>query len=322
MKKACVTGAGGFIGSHVVEELVKTGYEVECLVRYTSSGSIGCLAEVDKKIRDKIKITYGDITDFNSMLNLTRGKDCVFHLAALISIPYSYENPFSYIQANIIGSYNILMASKMNKVSKIVQTSTSEVYGTAQYAPIDEKHPMQGQSPYSATKIGADYLAESFFKSFDVPVAIIRPFNCYGPRQSTRAIIPTIITQVLNSDKIKVGSLTPTRDFTYVKDTARAFREIAESDKTIGEVINIGNGQEISVKNLIDEVQSILGTDLPVVSEDARMRPSKSEVFRLIAGIDKAKKLIGWNTEYNLKKGLDETIKYFKNREVSLDYRT
>jgi len=324
MKKAVVTGAGGFIGSHLVEELVQQGYDVECFVRYTSSGSIGCLGEIDPKILKKVKITYGDLTDFNSVLSVTKDKDVVFHLAALISIPYSYENPEGYIKTNIIGTYNVLMASKMNGVKKVVQTSSSEVYGTAEQSPINESHPLKGQSPYSATKIAADKISESFNYSFDLPVAIMRPFNCYGPRQSTRAIIPTIITQALFSDKIRIGSLEPTRDFTFVKDTAKAFVKVAESDKTSGQTINIGNGKEISVGDLIKKILSILGKeDMQVVTEKERLRPETSEVYRLIADCSKAKELIAWAPEYSLEAGIKEAIEYFKAKkdQLNLEYR-
>jgi dTDP-glucose 4,6-dehydratase len=279
MKKVLVTGADGFIGSHLVEELLYRGYDVRAFVYYNSFNSWGWIESFSKSQKDQIEIFIGDIRDPNGVREAMRDIDVVYHLAALIAIPYSYHSPDMYVDTNIKGTLNVLQAARDYKTSRVIITSTSEVYGTAQYVPIDEKHPYQGQSPYSATKIGADRLAESFYRSFNMPITIVRPFNTYGPRQSARAVIPTIITQLLSGQKeIKLGSLTPTRDFNYVKDTVNGFIEIANSDKTIGEEINIATQKEISIGDLAQEIIIQPNPNAKIVTEDQRLRPKKIEV--------------------------------------------
>lgn len=305
-----VTGAGGFIGSHLTERLVALGAKTRAFVRYNSTDSWGWLD--DSPVKDEVEVVAGDVQDHDSVHKAVRGADIVFHLAALIGIPYSYCAPVSYVRTNIEGTLNILVAARAEETELVVQTSTSEVYGTAQYAPIDETHPLQGQSPYSASKIGADKMAEASYLSFEQPVAIVRPFNTYGPRQSARAVIPTIITQALSGTEIRVGSLWPTRDFTFVKDTVEGFIKVGASPAAVGQVTNIGTSQEISIDNLIKTILALTGRDLPVISEDQRVRPDDSEVGRLLANNEKAKELLGWYPEYDLKEGLGQTIDWIR----------
>lgn len=313
-KKVLVTGSEGFIGSHLTERLVEMGAEVTALVQYNSFNNWGWIDTFDKSVKDNIKIVTGDIREYDGMKKIIKGQEVVFHLAALIAIPYSYLSPMAYVRTNVEGTTNILEACREYEVEKIVHTSTSEVYGTALYVPIDEKHPMQGQSPYSASKIGGDKIAESFYKSFGLPVATIRPFNTYGPRQSARAVIPTIISQILAGKmEIKLGSLTPTRDFNYVKDTAEAFIKIAESEKTIGEVINAGSNYEISIGDTVKKIINIIGKDVKIISDEERMRPENSEVNRLWAENKKIKELTEWMPQYTIDAGLKETIKWIEN---------
>lgn len=314
MKKVLVTGADGFIGSHLTESLVERGYEVKAFTYYNSFNSWGWLDSLPKEKLNEIEIFSGDIRDPNGVREAMRGVEGVFHLAALIAIPFSYHSPDSYVDTNIKGTLNVLQAAKELGTEKIMITSTSEVYGTAQYVPIDEKHPFQGQSPYSATKIGADRLAESFYRSFNLPISIVRPFNTYGPRQSARAVIPTIITQLLSGkEEIKLGSLTPTRDFNYVKDTAAGFIAIAESDKTIGEEINIATQKEISIGELATEIIRQINPNAQIVCEEQRLRPEKSEVNRLLGSNKKIKQLTNWKPHYSLQQGLEETIVWLKD---------
>ncbi len=313
MKKALVTGADGFIGSHLAEELVKKGYQVKAFVYYNSFNNWGWLEELPQEILKEIEIFQGDVRDPHGVKTAMENQELVFHLAALIAIPFSYHSPDTYVDTNIKGTLNVLQAGREYENIRVLITSTSEVYGTAQYVPIDEKHPFQGQSPYSATKIGADRLAESFYRSFDLPVTIVRPFNTYGPRQSARAIIPTIITQLLAGyGEIKLGSLTPTRDFNYVKDTVNGFIKIAESDRTIGEEINISTQKEISMGELAAELISQINSKAQIVCDEARLRPEKSEVNRLMGCNEKIKRLTDWEPQYSLRQGLEETIRFFR----------
>ncbi|WP_238883208.1 NAD-dependent 4,6-dehydratase LegB [Clostridium sp. YIM B02551] len=313
-KKVFVTGAEGFIGSHLTEKLVEMGANVTALVQYNSFNNWGWIDTFDKKILDNINVITGDIREYDNMKRAIKGQDVVFHLAALIAIPYSYLSPMAYVRTNVEGTTNVLEACRDYDVEKIVHTSTSETYGTALYVPIDEKHPLQGQSPYSASKIGADKIAESYYRSFNLPVATIRPFNTYGPRQSARAVIPTIISQILSGKtQIKLGSLTPTRDFNYVKDTAEAFIKIAESENTVGEVINAGSNYEISIGDTVKKIITILGKEIDIVSDDERVRPEKSEVNRLWADNSKIKKLTSWEPQYTLDEGLRETVEWIRN---------
>ena len=312
-KKVLVTGAEGFIGSHLTERLVELGADVTALVQYNSFNNWGWIDTFDKNVLDSIKVVTGDIRELDGMNRIIKGQEVVMHLAALIAIPYSYLSPMAYVRTNVEGTTNVLEACRMHDVEKIVHTSTSETYGTALYVPIDEKHPMQGQSPYSASKIGADKMAESFHKSFNMPIATIRPFNTYGPRQSARAVIPTIISQILAGKKeIKLGSLTPTRDFNYVKDTAEAFIKIAESDKSIGEVINTGSNYEISIGDTVKKIINIIGNDVKIICDDERLRPENSEVNRLWADNTKIKELTGWAPNYSIDRGLEETVEWIK----------
>ena len=312
--KILVTGAGGFIGSHMTEELVSCGYDVRAFLHYNSFNTWGWLDTLPKTVMDTVEVFQGDIRDPNGVEHAMRGVDAVFHLAALIAIPFSYHSPDTYVDTNIKGTLNILQAAHKHSVSRVLVTSTSEVYGTAQYVPIDEHHPFQGQSPYSATKIGADRLAESFYRSFQLPVTIVRPFNTYGPRQSARAVIPTIITQLLSSRKeIRLGSLTPTRDFNYVKDTVNGYIEIYKSDLTVGEEINIATQREISIGQLADELIRQINPYAETVCDGQRLRPEKSEVNRLLGCNEKIKRLTGWKIQYTLEKGLSDTIKFFEN---------
>lgn len=311
--KVLVTGADGFIGSHLVEELVKEGHDVRAFVYYNSFGNWGWLDTFDKELLGKIDVFSGDIRDPNGVREAMKGIDVVYHLAALIAIPFSYHSPDSYVDTNIKGTLNVLQAARDLKTKRILVTSTSEVYGTAQYVPIDEKHPYQGQSPYSATKIGADRLAESFYRSFNLPVTIVRPFNTYGPRQSARAVIPTIITQLLaGKEEIRLGSLTPTRDFNYVKDTVRGFIAIANSDKTIGEEINIATQHEISIGELAEELIRQINPKAKIICEEQRLRPEKSEVERLLGSNAKIKALTDWQPQFTFAQGLAETIAFLR----------
>jgi NAD dependent epimerase/dehydratase len=313
-KKVLVTGADGFIGSHLVEALLEEGANVTAFVYYNSFSNWGWLDTFPKDKLSKIKVFQGDIRDGNCVREAVKDVEVVFHLAALIAIPYSYYAPESYVDTNIKGTLNVLQASKDFGIEKVLVTSTSEVYGTAKYVPIDELHPFQGQSPYSATKIGADRIAESFYRSYDLPVTIVRPFNTYGPRQSARAVIPTIITQLLaGKTEIKLGNLTPTRDFNYVKDTANGFVEIAKSDKTVGQEINIATGVEISVGDIFEELRLQINENARVVNDEIRLRPEKSEVDRLLGSNKKILELTNWTPKYNLKEGLKETIAWLRN---------
>lgn len=314
MDKVLVTGADGFIGSHLTEELVKRGYHVRAFVVYNSFNTWGWLDTLPKEILDKIEIFQGDVRDPNGVKEAMRGVDAVFHLAALIAIPFSYHSPDTYVDTNIKGTLNILQAARDLNTARVLVTSTSEVYGTAQYVPIDELHPYQGQSPYSATKIGADRLAESFYRSFNLPVTIVRPFNTYGPRQSARAVIPTIITQLLaGKEEIKLGSLTPTRDFNYVKDTANGFIEMYLSDKTIGQEINIATQREISIGQLAEELMKQINPKARIICDEQRLRPEKSEVNRLLGSNKKILELTNWKPQYTFEQGLAETIEFLRN---------
>lgn len=322
MKKVLVTGADGFIGSHLVEQLVEEGYEVKAFVYYNSFNSWGWLDTFPQNLLDSIEIISGDVRDPNGVRNAVKDVDGVFHLAALIGIPYSYEAPDNYVDTNIKGTLNILQAARDYNLERVLVTSTSEVYGTAQTVPIGEDHPRQGQSPYSATKIGADYLAESFYRSFDLPVTIVRPFNTYGPRQSARAVIPTIITQLLNElSELKLGALHPTRDFVFVKDTTQGFTEIARSANTIGEEINIATNDEVSIKKLAEELIALIHPETSIVTEQQRVRPEDSEVDRLLGDNTKIKKLTDWQPQFSLSEGLEETIAWFSEKENLSKYK-
>ena len=312
-KSVLVTGAGGFIGGHLTEHLVELGANVKAFVRYNSRNDWGMLELLPKDKLDKIEIIMGDLKDADAARHAAKNVDIIFHLGSLIAIPYSYIHPRETIETNILGALNILTAAKENRVEKVVHTSTSEVYGTARYVPIDENHPLQGQSPYSASKIGADKIAESFYNSFDLPVAIIRPFNTYGPRQSARAVIPTIITQALTREKIFLGSLYPTRDYTYVKDVVEGFIKVAESPRSVGEVINIGSNFEISIGQLAKKIVSLIGENVKIVTEEKRVRPQNSEVERLWCDNTKAKELLKWEQKTALNDGLKKTIEWISN---------
>jgi NAD dependent epimerase/dehydratase len=312
-KKVVVTGAGGFIGSHLVDELLHKKAEVTAFVHYNSRNDWGMLeGQYDDSTPD-LNVILGDITDSFGVKKVIAGKDIIFHLAALIGIPYSYTAPESYVATNIRGTLNVMQASLDSGVERVIHTSTSEVYGTAQYTPIDEKHPLQGQSPYSASKIGADKIAESYFCSFNLPVSTLRPFNTYGPRQSTRAVIPTIITQALISNTIHLGSLTPVRDLTFVKDTVNAFIKNAESQKAVGEVINAGSGIGITIGELAEVIIRKTNPDARIVCEDIRIRPEKSEVLTLLCNNHLGRDLMGWQPQYKLDEGLDITIAWIKD---------
>ena len=314
-KKVLVTGAGGFIGSHLIERLLDLGADVKGFVRYNSRNDWGLLEIIPSQKLDSLQIISGDLQDYDAVFSAVRDVDVIFHLGSLISIPYSYIRPRDTIENNILSTLNILTAARDLGVEKVVHTSSSEVYGTALYVPIDEKHPLQGQSPYSASKIGADKIAESFYCSFDLPVATIRPFNTYGPRQSARAIIPTIITQAIEQEKIKLGSLFPTRDYTFVKDTVNGFIRTAESKSSIGEVINIGSNFEISMGDLAQRISSLLNKDIMIMQDSSRVRPLKSEVKRLWCDNAKAKRLLGWEPQVSLDEGLKETIEWISENK-------
>lgn len=311
-KKVLVTGAGGFIGSHLVEKLVEMGAKVRAFVRYNSKNNWGWLETSPYK--DEIEIYTGDIRDYDSVKDSMKGIEVVFHLAALIGIPYSYISPLAYIKTNIEGTYNVLQSARELAVERVIHTSTSEVYGTAKYVPIDESHPLQPQSPYSATKISADNIALSFYNAFNLPVTIVRPFNTYGPRQSARAVIPTIIAQIMSGKKqIKLGNLQPTRDMNYVIDTVNGFIKIAECDELLGEVTNIGSGKEISIGDLARLISQLMGVEIEIVQEEQRFRPEKSEVERLLCDNTKLKKFTDWEPKYSLEEGLNETIKWMSS---------
>lgn len=311
------------MGSHLVELLLNEGYAVKAFVYYNSFNSRGWLDTLSKTMLSEIEIFPGDIRDPNGVREAMKGVDSVFHLAALIGIPFSYYSPDNYVDTNIKGTLNILQAARDYNIERVLVTSTSEVYGTARTVPIDETHPRQGQSPYSATKIGADFIAESFYRSFELPISIVRPFNTYGPRQSNRAIIPTIITQLLNGhDQIKLGSLTPTRDFVYVKDTVSGFLRIAQSNETIGEEINIATGREISIGELAEQLIEQIRPLAQIITDEQRLRPEKSEVERLLGNNMKIKKLTSWYPSYSLEKGLEETISWFKSRKNLAQYKS
>jgi len=312
-KKVLVTGSDGFIGSHLVEALLAEGCKVKAFVYYNSFNSWGWLDSFEKDVLSGIEIFAGDIRDPNGVREAMKGVDVVFHLAALIAIPFSYHSPDSYVDTNIKGTLNVLQAARDLGTERVLVTSTSEVYGTAQYIPIDEKHPCQGQSPYSATKIGADRLSESFYRSFGLPVIIVRPFNTYGPRQSARAVIPTIITQLLSGmDEIRLGSLHPTRDFNYVRDTAAGFIAVAKCDEAIGQEVNIATQKEISVGELAEEIIRQIRPQARIITDDKRLRPEKSEVERLFGSNQKIRKMTDWSPQYNLSRGLEETISWFR----------
>ncbi|MGV3665411.1 MAG: NAD-dependent 4,6-dehydratase LegB [Leptospira bouyouniensis] len=327
MKKILITGADGFIGSHLTEALVRAGYETKAFVLYNSFNSWGWLDSCSPDIKGKFEVFSGDVRDPNGVRAAMKGCDAVLHLAALIAIPYSYHSPDTYVDTNIKGTLNIVQAAKDLGIEKIIHTSTSEVYGTARFVPITEEHPLQGQSPYSASKIGADQIAMSFYSSFDTPVSIIRPFNTYGPRQSARAVIPTIITQIAKGNrKIKLGAIHPTRDFNYVKDTVSGFLAALNSDNGIGQVINLGSNYEISVGDTVKTIAELMDVQINIESDDARFRPEKSEVERLWASNDKAKKLLGWEPEFGgisgFRRGLQETIDWFRDEKNLQSYKT
>ncbi|HEX3146254.1 MAG TPA: GDP-mannose 4,6-dehydratase [Pyrinomonadaceae bacterium] len=303
-----VTGAAGFIGSHLVEDLVSQGARVRAFVRYTSRGDIGLLRYLTDDLFGKIEIVHGDLRDSSAVHRAMEGSEYVFHLGALIAIPYSYVNPREVVDTNVIGTLNVLEAARLTKPRRVIHTSTSEVYGTAKFVPITEEHPLQGQSPYSASKIGADKIAESYYRSFDTPVVTVRPFNTFGPRQSTRAVIPTIITQALTRREIRLGSLAPTRDFTFVADTARGFICAAEAEGVLGHEINLGTNNEISVGDLAQRIAGLLGEEISIVCEEERLRPGKSEVERLHADNSLAASLMGWTPQVSLDDGLQRTI--------------
>ncbi len=311
--KVLVTGADGFIGSHLTEELVHHGYTVKAFVLYNSFNTWGWLDTLPGSVMENVEVFQGDIRDPHGVEQAMADVDAVFHLAALIAIPFSYHSPDTYVDTNVKGTLNVLQAARKHSVSRVLVTSTSEVYGTAQYVPIDEKHPFQGQSPYSATKIGADRLAESFYRSFQLPVTIVRPFNTYGPRQSARAVIPTIITQLLSGKtEIKLGALSPTRDFNYVKDTVNGYIEIYKSERTIGEEINIATQKEISIGELAKELIRQINPSARIISDEQRMRPQNSEVNRLLGCNEKLLRLTDWTVQYSLEDGLKNTITFLK----------
>ncbi len=325
-KKIVVTGADGFIGSHLTEALVKLGADVRAFVFYNSFNSWGWLDQAEEDVKKNIEVFAGDIRDPFGVHKALNGCDMVFHLAALIAIPYSYHSPATYIDTNVKGTLNVVQAARELGVEKVIQTSTSEVYGTARYVPIDEDHPLQGQSPYSASKIGADQVAMSFYRSFDTPVAIIRPFNTYGPRQSARAVIPTVITQLATGNRmIRLGATTPTRDFNYIADTVAGFLAVGCSDSSVGEIINIGSNFEVSIGTVAETIAEVMGTGIEIETDEARLRPASSEVDRLWADNCKARKLTGWQPAYagtaGFKKGLQETVAWFKDLENLKGYK-
>lgn len=311
-KRVLVTGAGGFIGSHLCEALVAGGATVRAFVRYNSRNDRGLLEMLPDAVKGEIECVAGDLKDSEAIRRATRGCQVVFHLGALISIPYSYVHPLDYVQTNMVGSANVFNAALDLGVEKLVHTSTSEVYGTAQFVPISEVHPLGAQSPYAASKIGSDQLALSYHRSFDLPVTVLRPFNTFGPRQSARAVIPTIITQALTQDQVRLGALHPTRDLTYVKDTVGGFIRIAEADNTVGEVVSIGTGREVTIGELAEKITSMVGCSVGITVDQVRVRPEKSEVERLLCDNTKARQLMGWEPRYTLEAGLSETITWFR----------
>ncbi|MDD2228298.1 MAG: NAD-dependent 4,6-dehydratase LegB [Candidatus Cloacimonetes bacterium] len=318
--KALVTGADGFIGSHLTEALLATGYQVKALSQYNSFNYWGWLEDIEP--RPELEVVCGDIRDPHYSKHITKDVDIIFHLAALIAIPFSYVAPDSYIDTNVKGTLNICQAALENGVKRILCTSTSEVYGTAQYVPIDEKHPLQPQSPYSASKIGADAIAMSFYNAFKLPLTIVRPFNTYGPRQSARAVIPTIITQIANGIKeIKLGDVSPTRDFNYVEDTCRGFLELAKCDQAIGETVNIGSNFEISVKDTLEMIKDIMHSDVKFITDEQRIRPENSEVHRLWCDNSKIKKLTGFEPRFTIREGLEKTVEWFTKPENLAKYK-
>ncbi len=322
-KNILVTGADGFIGSHLVEELINLGAKVKVLVYYNSFNTWGWLDSFSKEQLEKIEIFSGDVRDPNGVRTVMKGCDIVFHLAALIAIPYSYHSPDSYIDTNVKGTLNIIQAAKDFGIERVLVTSTSEVYGTAQFVPITELHPKQPQSPYSASKIGADCIAESFYRSFDLPLTIVRPFNTFGPRQSARAIIPTVITQLLSGmQEIRLGDLIPTRDLVYVKDTVQGFIDIAKSNELMGHEVNIATQSEISIGDLAQILINQINPNAQIVTDQQRVRPEKSEVFRLFGSNEKIKKYTSWKQKFSLEQGLDETISWFREPENLARYKS
>jgi NAD dependent epimerase/dehydratase len=322
-KKVLITGADGFIGSHLTEALFNQGCDVRAFVYYNSFNSYGWLDSIPVEIKSQIEFFAGDIRDPNGVREAMKGVDIVFHLAALIAIPFSYHSPDSYIDTNIKGTLNIIQAARDNHVSRILVTSTSEVYGTAKFVPITELHPKQPQSPYSASKIGADAIADSFYRSFDLPLTIVRPFNTFGPRQSARAVIPTIISQLLNgAEEIKLGDITPTRDLLFVKDTVNGFLKIAECNNLIGHEVNIATQSEISVGDLAQLLINKINPNAKIVSDEVRLRPEKSEVFRLFGSNEKLKSYTGWDQNYSLEEGLIETVEWFSQKKNLQQYKS
>ncbi len=311
-ERVLVTGGAGFIGSHLTEKLVGLGAKVKVLVHYNSRNHWGNLEYLPKEVLDQVEVFLGDVQDPYSVQKAVAGCTVVFHLASLIAIPYSYVAPASYVETNVKGSLNVMEACLRADVKRVVHTSTSETYGTALYTPIDEGHPLQGQSPYSASKIGADKIVESYYRSFDLPVSTLRPFNTFGPRQSARAVIPTIIAQALTSNVVELGALSPVRDLTYVKDTVMGFIKMAESEKTIGEVVNIGNGRGITIGELAKRIIALIGRDIEIRTNQQRMRPEKSEVMKLICNNSKAEAIMNWKPSYSLDEGLKETIEFIR----------
>ncbi len=321
-----VTGSEGFIGSHLVEKLIIKGHKVKALILYNDHNNYGWLDTVDKKIKKEIEFKLGDIRDFDFINSQTKKTDIIFHLAALIGIPYSYASPFSYLKTNIEGSMNIFKASINNNVKQLIHTSTSEVYGSAKYIPIDERHPLNAQSPYAASKVAADQMAISFYDSYDLPVTTIRPFNTYGPRQSARAVISTIILQAINGNKINLGQISSTRDFTYISDTVDGFVKAINNKKTIGETINLGTGYEIAIKDLVKMIGKLMKKNLVISHDKMRFRPKKSEVNRLLSKNTKAKKLLKWKPKLYNKKGLNEglklTIDWFEKNINEINFKS
>lgn len=326
MKSVLVTGADGFIGSHLVETLVREGYRVRAFVLYNSFNSWGWLDSLDKEVLDSVEVVTGDVRDPFGVSTSVKGCDAILHLAALIAIPYSYHSPSTYIETNVQGTLNIMQAAREHGVKKVVHTSTSEVYGTARFVPITEDHPYQPQSPYSASKIGADQVAMSYYHAFDLPVSVIRPFNTYGPRQSARAVIPSVIVQIAAGQRLlKLGSLTPTRDFNYVADTVSGFIKVMESEKSVNEIINIGSNFEISIGELVSLISEVMGEEVRVITDQQRLRPEKNEVNRLWADNTKARELIGWEPLYGgregLRRGLRETVDWFSDSDNLAKYK-
>ena len=312
MTRALVTGAGGFIGSHLVELLVRDGASVRAFLHYNSRSDWANLELIDPAVRAEVEVVSGDIGDPFSVRRAVEGCDEVFHLAALIGIPYSYVAPQTYVQTNVVGTLNVLEAVRAQPGTRLVHTSTSETYGTARYTPIDEEHPLQGQSPYSASKIGADKMVESYVRSFEVPAATLRPFNTFGPRQSLRAVIPTIVAQALSGDVVRLGSLTPVRDFTFVTDTARAFMAVARSDAAIGRTLNAGNGKGITIGDTAALILELLGSSARIEADEQRVRPEASEVFELVASTEAIREAAGWQPQVSLRDGLAETIEFVR----------